>query len=225
MKQEVYKILARSPIFKEIQPLKIEELLSKVPFRLAKHQKGNSIALRGQKCEALFVLVKGSVKCEMVDYNGKSIEVESISAPKPLAAAFIFGQKNFFPVDAVTKEDSVLLIIPKSSLISLFQLSSTLLKNFLDIISNRAHFLTERLWDTAFKSIKEKLANYILKLLEPGETRVVFPKNQQELSVLFGVSRPSLARVLKEMETGGIIEHKRREIFIKDLDKLEDIVS
>lgn len=225
LKTEIYEILSRSPVFKGIVPLKIEEILKRVPYRIIKYEKGKTIVLRGYRCEKLLVLINGSVRAEMVNFNGKAIEVETIFAPRPLAPAFIFGKNNFFPVDVVSNQDIVVLSIPKSSLITLIQLNAVVLKNVLDIISNRTHFLTERLWFMSFKTIKEKFAHYIFSLLKTGEDHLILPKSQQNLSEYFGVSRPALARVIRNMQREQIIGRNRREIIIKDLDKLKEILD
>ena len=107
----------------------------------------------------------------------------------------------------------------------MIQLNKAVLNNYLDIISNRAYFLSERLWFMSFKTIKEKFAHYIFTLLKPGENKIVLPKSQQELSEFFGVSRPSLARVISEMQEEQVIEHNRREIVIKDPDKLKEMLD
>jgi CRP-like cAMP-binding protein len=225
MKISVYEILSRSPLFKGLPPLKIEEVLKKVPHRFIKHKKGNVIALRGDTCERLLVLVIGSVRGEMMDLNGKTIEVETISAPRPLAPAFIFGDNNVYPVDVTADKDVTMLSIPKSSLITLIRLNTEVLKNYLDLLSNRTHFLTERLFFMSLKTIKQKFAQYIVNLLKPGEFKVVLPRSHQELSEFFGVSRPSLARVIRDLEDQHLIEHKRREIMIKDLEGLKGILD
>lgn len=161
----------------------------------------------------------------MVDLDGKAVQVESISAPRPIAPAFIFGKKNRFPVDVVTEKDVIILSIPKTSLIRLIQVSMVVLNNYLDIVSTRTHFLSERLWFMSFKTIREKFAHYIHGMLKPGENKVLLSKSQQELSEYFGVSRPSLARVIREMENEGIITQNRREITINDLDQFKNFVS
>lgn len=225
MKIGVYDILSRSPLFKGLPPLKIEELLKKVPHRFIRHKKGDVIALRGDPCERLLVLVTGSVRGEMADMNGKTIEVERIPAPRPLAPAFIFGNNNFYPVDVTAERDVTLLSIPKSSLLSLNRLNMEILRNYLDLLSNRTHFLTERLFFMSLKTIRQKFAQYIVNLLKPGESKVTLPRSHQELSDFFGVSRPSLARVIRELEEEHLIQHNRREIFVMDLEKLKDILD
>ncbi|MCP4150296.1 MAG: Crp/Fnr family transcriptional regulator [bacterium] len=221
MKIGTYNVLSKSPVFKGIPPLKIEEHLKQIPHRLVKYNKTQCIALRGDKCERLILLLKGKARAEMVDFNGKAVEVETISAPRPLAPAFVFGKNNSYPVDIIAVEEIIALSLPKSSLISLIRLDTTLLKNYLDLLSNRAYFLSERLNFMSFKTIKAKFANYVCNFLAPGENRVMLPKNQQELSEFFGVSRPSLGRVIGELEKEGIISHNRKEIVIKDMETLK----
>jgi CRP-like cAMP-binding protein len=224
-KIEMVEQLSRSPVFKGIPAAELKEMLNRVQHRFIAYKKGKTIASRGDKCEKLMVLINGSVRGEMIDFNGKAIEVETINAPRPIAPGFIFGKNNFFPVDVVADQDITILSIPKPSLIQLIQLNKVVLKNYLDIISNRAYFLSERLWFMSFKTIKEKFAHYIFTLLKPGENKIALPKSQQQLSEFFGVSRPSLARVISEMEEAQVIEHHRREIIIKDPDKLKEMLD
>ena len=225
MISEIYEILSRSPIFTGISPEKIEEMVTRFRYNIRTYKKGNTITLRGEPCEELMIVIKGTVKGEMIDFKGKAIEIEMISAPRPLAPAFLFGKQNRFPVDVVASEEVVLLSIPKSSLINIFQSNATVLNNFLNIISDRTQFLSDKLWFISFKSIKEKIAHYILSLLKKGKNTVMLPKNQQELSEFFGVTRPSLSRVFAELEKENILFYDRRKIIIKDRDKLNEILK
>jgi len=64
------------------------------------------------------------------------------------------------------------------------------------------------------------LANYILKLAAPDKVQVTLPKSQSEMAQFFGVTRPSFARSLKEMEQEGLIETHRRDIKILNRQEL-----
>jgi CRP/FNR family transcriptional regulator, dissimilatory nitrate respiration regulator len=216
----IYVKLSQSPVFKGIPPAEIEKLLAHVRTQTKKYKKGTTIAFRDDPCNELIIVLEGSVRGEMPDRSGRIMEVETIPAPKPIAAAFVFGIKNRFPVDAVANEDLTVLSIPKESLVQSMQSNSTVLTNFLDLISSKTHFLTERLMFMSFKTIREKMIHYILNLKKTGDNRITLPKNQQELSEFFGVSRPSLARVIGELEKENIIRRNRREIFIIDPQKL-----
>jgi CRP-like cAMP-binding protein len=47
--------------------------------------------------------------------------------------------------------------------------------------------------------------------------RVIIDRTQQELAEYFGVTRPSLARAIGEMEHDGLIAVDRREVRLKDM--------
>lgn len=214
-------ILSKSPFFRGVEPEEIDRLLKNITHNYVKHSSGKTIALRGSRCQNLLIMMSGSVKCEMVDMNGKAMEVETVSAPRPLAPAFLFGQKNRFPVDVIAAGPVEILSIPVQSLVLLFQKSSKVLNNYLNIICNRTHFLTDRLWFMSFKTIRGKFIHYLLTLCPEDSNEVTLPKSQQELSEYFGVSRPSLSRVIGDLEKEGLIEHQRKKIILLDKEALK----
>ncbi|MGD9993732.1 MAG: Crp/Fnr family transcriptional regulator [Salinivirgaceae bacterium] len=210
----MYQRLANSPIFKGIAPDQIEQLLSKVPFQIKQIEANQILAHRFDEVKSLSIIIEGSVRGEMLDFSGKVLKVEDIYAPRPIASAFMFGQNNRYPVDVISNEDSTMLIIPKDSVLQLFQLNKDFLSNYLSAISNRAQFLSERIWFLSFKTIKGKLAQYILSLATPDKNQVKLPLSQKELAEFFGVTRPSLARALGDLEREKMIVVNRREIQI-----------
>jgi CRP-like cAMP-binding protein len=138
----------------------------------------------------------------------------------------MFSNSNKFPVDVVALVDCKILFIPKADVLRLLQSNVIILNNFLNAVSNRAHFLTNKLWFLSFKTIKEKVAHYLLSLAK-SETRttIILPKTHQELAEFFGVTRPSLARVFAEMEAEGIITVNRKEISIVNRNRLMEMIK
>jgi CRP-like cAMP-binding protein len=220
-----YDILAMSPIFKGIPTSEIKEMLKRVRHRVRRYKKGNIIAFEGDSCDELLILIKGTVKGEMADFTGKSVEIEMITAPRPLAPAFLFGPNNLFPVDVIADGEVTLLSIPRGSLISLFQAKAKILRNYLDTISSRAQFLSEKLYFMSLKTIKEKIAHYIHNRLKPGQDSVVLSRNQRELGEFFGVTRPSLSRIFAALEKEGIIRYDRKKVTVMDRDGFNDILK
>jgi len=210
----LYQQLSQSPVFRGISPEEMENLLSDSQYQIKKFSKGDMLAFREDKCENLMIVLRGSVKGEMLDPSGKSIKIEDIMAPYPIASAFLFGQRNQFPVNVTANEEVEVFFLSKNSVIEMFQTNKVFLTNYLNSISNRSQFLANKLMFLNFKTIKGKLANYILKLSAPDKTEITLPKSQSEMAQFFGVTRPSFARSLKEMEQDGLIETNRREIKI-----------
>ncbi|RUT78913.1 Crp/Fnr family transcriptional regulator [Ancylomarina longa] len=210
----LYQHLSESPVFRGISARELEELMHEAQYQIKKYNKSDIVAFREDRCENLMIVLKGSVKGEMLDPSGKSIKIEDIMAPYPIASAFLFGQRNQFPVNVTANDDVEIFSLSKSSVIDLFQKNKIFLTNYLNSISNRSQFLANKLMFLNFKTIKGKLANYILKLAAPNKEIVILPKSQAEMAQFFGVTRPSFARSLKEMEQEGWIETNRREIKI-----------
>ena len=217
----MYSVISKSPFFKGLNPSEVESILAKVSHSIKSFSKGQTIAQREEEVKNLCIVVAGSVKGEMVDFSGRILKIEEMFAPQPIAHAFLFGERNRYPVDVIAIEDCKILFIPRAEVVRMLQQSDVILRNYLNAISNRAQFLSNKLWFLSFKTIKEKVAHYLLSLAQ-GEPKaiIVLPKSHQELAEFFGVTRPSLARVFAEMQDEGIITINRREISIINRNKL-----
>lgn len=220
----MYEILQDSSVFKGISAENISEILNNAHFQVKKFKKGDVIAFGNDTCNYLITILKGSVKGEMIDSSGKTIKVEDINAPQSVATAFLFGNNNKFPVNITANNDVELLFIAKDSVIKIIQSDVTFLINYLNTISNRAQFLANKIKFLSFKSIKGKIAFYILQLSKGELKTVTLPKSQKEIARLFGVERPSLSRAIRELEQEGIIKAQRRDITIIDKGKLNRLL-
>ena len=211
------EILCQSPIFRGISPEDLQKLLSNIHFQVKTYRKNDLITASGEICDRLLIIQHGNVKAEMNDYSGKTIKIEDIEAPRPLATAFLFGKENRFPVTVSANTEVEIVSIPKPEFVKLLQTNSLILNNYLNAISTRAQFLSQKLKFLSFKTIKQKIAHYLLEQAGDRLQTVEIQQSQEQLAEMFGVTRPSLARMLGEMNQEGLIETQRR--FIKILDK------
>ena len=218
-----YSLLSDSPLFKGINPVEIESILSEIPYRIKKFQAGSMICMNGDPVNSMMVVINGIVKGEMTDYAGRVIKIEDIPAPGALAPAFMFGARNRFPVNVIAVAFVELLLIEKSDFLKLLMRNDSVLVNFLDMISNRSQFLSEKIKFLNFKTIKGKLAHYILQKSGIDGNVISLGMTQNELADFFGVARPSLARVLGDLETEGYIEAKGKKIKIIDKKGLAEL--
>ena len=154
------------------------------------------ICINGEPVNSMMVVINGIVKGEMVDYAGRVIKIEDIPAPGALAPAFMFGTRNRFPVNVLAVSLVEILLIEKSDFLKLLMRNDSVLVNFLDMISNRSQFLSEKIKFLNFKTIKGKLAHYILQKSGVTDNVLSLGMTQNELADFFGVARPSVARVL-----------------------------
>ena len=111
----------------------------------------------------------------------------------------------------------------KPVFLKLLMSNDKILINFLNMISNRSQFLSEKIKFLNFKTIKGKLAHYILQKAGKEGTDVTMDMTQNDLADFFGVARPSVARALGELEEEGYLQAERKNIRILDKEGLASL--
>ena len=220
-----YKLLEQCPVFKGIPEEECKKLLNGIHYQAKRYQKGEIVAMQGEPVNSLFIILSGSVKGEMIDYSGKTIKIEDIEAPRPLATAFLFGKENRFPVTVTANNEVRILAIPVPEFLKILQRNTAILRNYLNSISSRSQFLSQKLQFLSFKTIRAKVAHYLLQ--QAGDTRhsIELKTTQQQLSEMFGVTRPSLARVLSEMQREKLFSVEKKTVTIVNKQKLNEILK
>ena len=220
-----YSIIVKSPLFYGIPDEECRALFSKIHYQVRKFEKDAIVVQGGEEVTNLFVVLSGSVRGEMIDYSGKTVKIEDIEAPRPLAAAFLFGKENKFPVTVTANKKAELLAIPVVEFLKLLQMNTRLLRNYLNSISTRAQFLSQKLHFLSFKTIKEKVAHFLLQQAGDRFHSFELKNTQQQLAEMFGVTRPSLARVLGEMQNENLIKIEKKTVTLLDKEGLNSLLK
>jgi CRP-like cAMP-binding protein len=216
----MFEILAQTALFRSLPSDKIEELLDHVDFKVRKVERDDLVGMSGDVLKGIYIVIRGSVRGEMLDFSGKAITIENIKSPNLLAPAFLFGKKATLPVDIIANEKTELFFISKANFVKLMQLDGQILSNFLDVVSGRTQFLAEKINFLSFKTIREKYLHFIISYhKKSGLKKFSMKQTQAQLSELFGVSRPALAKVIAELNEEGVLSTKGKEVEIIDVSK------
>ena len=211
------------PVCMNIPVNEREKFLNEITYKTKLFKKGECVAVQGETVNALYILLKGSAKAEMISDSGTVLNMETVKAPNLLAPALLFAANNRFPVDIVALEDCEIILISKDSIVKQLSSNEEFLQGFMKFNSNRVNFLSERLKLLSTKTIKGKLAQYILA--RANHQDFTLDRKQTELAEYFGVTRPSLSRSLSEMIEEGIISLKRKNGIILDPVKLKNLLA
>lgn len=217
----MFNELSKTIIFQELTPKEVEHCLNEIKYKVINYSKGETVAFREEELNKLLIILDGSLRSEMVKINGKSFKIEDLGKNQIVAPAFLFGKNPVMPVDLITITDSKLLEISKNDFIKLLQINERILENFLNTLSNKAQFLSKKIWFLN-KSLEEKLAEYILKNLDDN-SEIRLTKSIKDLAQEFNVARPSLSRVFKKWVEDGSLERININHFkVTDSDELLD---
>ena len=221
-----WRVLCACPLFRGIPPPELRQLLEKANCRSRAYKKDEGVALAGQTPRFLHIVIRGSVRGEMLDFTGRVIKIEDIPPPRPLAAAFLFGEQDRYPVNIIANESTLLISIPRDRLTAMMQDNRIFLTNFLNAISSRSQFLSGKIRYLSFGTIKGKLAQYLLEQeKKQGGEGLTMLHSQASLSELFGVTRPSVGRAMSELNQEGIIRSEGKKVYLLDRVRLKDLIK
>lgn len=219
-------ILLNSPLFRGLSIVELDTILKKINHQVRNFKKGELLAQAGEKVEKAMILIDGRLQGEMVDFAGNTLKIEELDSLQMVAAAFLFGYKTHFPVNLLAKTDGKMLVILKKDFIAMLHMESIIMINYLNILSGKAQFLTNKITFLSLKTIREKIAFYLLQHLKSGNLNILkIEQTQTSLADLFGVTRPSLSRSILELESQEILSWSRDQVVIKDYKKLNKILG
>lgn len=175
-------------LFAESDRNRIDRLLQQSANRIRTYHEGDLIALQGGPCRSLMLLCSGSVSARMTHDEGKEIVIETLHAPEILAPAFLYGSENRFPVTLIAATDCRVWFISREVFLEMMEADRTVLRRFLENISDRSVFLSRKLNEFALQSLPTRILSYL-------KTHGCI-QNIQEVAFIMGVARPSLSRAL-----------------------------
>lgn len=222
----ICEILSKNRLFKEVDVTTIRQLLEGIGYKKLLYEKDDIIVMDGDWVTGQYIMLSGEVRGEMNNYAGKIVKIEDIKGYQLLAPAFLFGPDNRYPVDIIASKETECIFIIKSDFSKLLQMNLTVQSNFLDIISGKAQFLSNKIKFLALQPIKGKIASYLLKRTRNSLLNTIdLPYSQDNLADLFGVTRPALTRALRELDQSKILCAKGKRVCVLDRKKLEGFVQ
>lgn len=204
----------------------LDALLQNVNHQIRQFRSGELLAQAGEDVDKAILLLQGRLQGEMVDFAGNSLKIEELDPPQMVAAAFLFGPQNKFPVFLSAKTEGRIMVILKKDFTRMLSLEPRVMVNYINIVSAKAQFLSGKISFLSLKTIREKIAFYLLQRVKQSQNmQVTIDQTQTALADHFGVTRPSLTRSVLEMEKEGILEWTRDKVIIKDIKMLNQILG
>ena len=188
--------LKRIKLFANCSDEALERLLSQ-PCRRQEYPAGRRMLNPGDPCRALMVLVEGQAEAKMMGEEGREVLVDHLKAPMLLAPAFLFATPNIVPVEVNAVTNCAVWHINREAFFEFIQHEPNVLRAFLEVLSERGHFLSRKMRTFAVNSLRNRVIEY----LEANGSITSVASAAQQL----GATRPSLSRVLSEMLDEGLV--------------------
>jgi len=223
---ERFVVLAECALFKNKSAQEIEVLLAEISFRTEVFSEGDTVFSPVQKADRIGIILSGAVDEQKLFPSGKVVIIERKKRAGMIAESCVFSRLECYSDAYVACKPCEILILSKSELLGLFQLDQAVFLNFLEHIANSTLVLKRKIGILSLDSIQEKISGYLFHAyLASGSLVVPLPFSKKEWAEYMDVSRTSLSRELRKMDEAGVLSFNKRTIEIRDMDKLEKILS
>jgi len=215
--------LSKCVLFKGLEKNEIMDILNKVTYRIEKYKKGQVIAIEGDDCNSLGIILKGKIEIQKIFPSGQVTTINNFKEGNIFGESLVFSDKHTYPATITAIENAEIMFIERENIVKLSMLNSRILTNFVTVLSRRILMLNERISNLSQDSIRKKISSYLLSEYNKQKTTtIVLPYTRKKMAELLNVPRPSLSRELINMKEEGIIDFNKNEIHILNIDLLEE---
>ena len=213
------RYLAVLPLFSDLSRPELERLAQGCHLR--RLARGETLFSVGQPCEEFHVTVTGQVKLYAVSPAGQEKVIELLGPGASFAEALMFtGQPYIINAQALT--DSLVLSVGKQAVVQEIEQDARFAMRMLAGISRRLHGLVHDVQAYALQSGVQRVVGYLLRDQDfeagpAGDARTVsLPVSKATVASRLSLTPEYFSRVLRELETAGLIEVDKRDIRILD---------
>ncbi|MGL4762702.1 MAG: Crp/Fnr family transcriptional regulator [Sarcina sp.] len=220
-----FENLKESKLFASFSEQDLQILKSSNEYFIKSYKTDDVLFIEEEDCEHLSVILAGKVELQKLDSQGNILIVSSFEPGNCFGEALLFGDRHLYPMSIVAKEDCTVIHIKRDYIFKLCTSNEVFLKELLRLFSNKALILNSKLKQVSMKSLREMISHFLVTKYNQTQNDVITTHmTKKEWSEKLGVRRPSLSRELIKMKLEGLIEYNRKEIIIKDIQRLEEFI-
>ena len=214
-------IIGKLPLFREVSPRSIAEVASHA--RTVTVRRGSEVCASGNTLPGVMALAYGIVKLCVTRANGQERVVRFVNAGETFGeASALFGRPCL--VNGGALADSLLVVIPSAPLLRLVERDPNFAQRTVEILAQRVQSLLEELEASVRQRGPQRLALYLHRLGQPGDTpgswHVRLPASKTLIASRLGFSKETMSRLLRRFTEQGLIDTVRSKIRILDRERL-----
>ena len=193
--------------------------------QLKRYARGDMVFHAGDPCDAFFVVIVGQVKLFMLSPSGQEKVIELVGPGQSFAEAMVFLDIPCM-LSVQSLADSLLLSVSKQAVFQEIEQDPRFSRHMLAGISRRLHGLVQDVEGYALRSGIQRLIGYLLRDIEQdkhtqsGVTTISLPASKATIASRLSLTPEYLSRVLRELETEGLIQVDKRSIHLLDVQRL-----
>lgn len=220
METTMYDNLLLLPLFQGLSKNDLTTIIEKVKFHFLHYKEKEVFIRQGDTCQQLCFLLSGQISAETKDRNHAFSLSEVIDGPYIIEPQSVFGMQNSYTATYRACTPISILTIDKAFIFSELSHYEIFRLNYLNMLSNRTQIANRKLWDTHIGTLNGKFLNFIALRSQKQTGEKTLQITMEDLACLINETRINLSRLLNDLQEKGLVQLKRKEIFIPQFEKL-----
>ncbi len=210
-------------LFQNISEDEINEMKKQGCIHTKTFQKGESIFHTGDFTHEIALVLEGCIRIESFDLWENRSVLASIEVGHVFAETYALCHIPL-RVDAIAHSDSRVLFLDLETLnqknFKQKEWSLKIKENLLEISAQKNLLLSQRIFCTSAKSIRERVITYLSSLSKQKNAYIFqIPFNRKEMADYLNVDRTALSKELGRMQKEGLISFHKNTFKISKMDE------
>ena len=192
-----------------IKSLSGEDILTNLKsgkFKVTSYKKSSVVHFDGERCSKLEIILSGKVVVDRIGESGNLLTISEFYNDDILGGNLLFSKYPYYPMTVLTQLPTDILEIDRETLFELFCNNPIFLRTYLELTSDRAFILGDKIKHYINKTIRESIMNYLnYESKIQNSNRIKLNTTKKSLAEKIGVQRTSLSRELAKMRDDGLI--------------------
>ena len=225
MKERI-KLLSMVDVFEPLSTEELESLNGQLPDRHLKQ--GEMLYTPEDRSERLFMLQKGKIRIFRTTPDGRELTLAIVESGTLFGEMSLTGQQLQGAYTQAMEPSEVSTML-REDLERLVREKPEVGLKIMHLLSERLRHYESRLEDITLKDVHSRLASIIVMLVESEGVRtntgyrVPAHYTHQRLGTMIGTNREAVTRAFGVLQDEGVVELRRRLIYVRDLQALKRI--
>lgn len=216
----MFDTILQLPLFQGLAQEDFTNILGKVKLNFTKHKAGEVIVKADDICNQLTFVLKGEISSITSSVDTSYSFTEYFQAPYVIEPQSLFGMHTSYVSTYMVQTEAHTVSISKTFVMNELFKYDIFRLNYMNIISNRAQNLNNRLWIKTAENLEKRIGHFILTHIERPAGKKTLKIKMEELAQVVNDTRVGVSKALNNMQEQNLLELHRGEIIIPDAEKL-----